>query len=176
MEWASFLCENGPFHSGLGSRGLKLLDMRVPQQAELNEATTLSCNFDLAGLKLYSVKWYKDDFEFFRYMPDNSPHSQALPVPGITVDLSASDMNTITLTHLGFNSSGSYRCEVSTESPNFMTVVASSNMTVRGAGFLKLMLVTTLADIPICACDKRLTGVHWSGMCAASTSLKRSCY
>ncbi|KAK7582308.1 hypothetical protein V9T40_013753 [Parthenolecanium corni] len=39
-------------------------------------------------------------------------------------------MTVITLTRLHFNSSGSYKCEVSTDRPNFETVVRNGNMTV----------------------------------------------
>jgi hypothetical protein len=41
-------------------------------------------------------------------------------------------MNAVTLINLQFNTSGSYRCEVSTEAPNFATVAQSGNMTVVG--------------------------------------------
>nr|CAD7435111.1 unnamed protein product [Timema monikensis] len=111
---------------------LQLLDIRVPQFAELYDSVTLSCEFDLAGGKLYSVKWYKDDFEFFRYIPDNNPPWSALPLPGIHVELSLSNMTTLRLTKLSFASTGSYRCEVSMEAPKFDTVMDSRNMTVRG--------------------------------------------
>ncbi|PSN53129.1 hypothetical protein C0J52_06270 [Blattella germanica] len=43
---------------------------------------------------------------------------------------SNSDMNKVTLTNLRFNNSGNYKCEVSTEAPNFETVADSCNMTV----------------------------------------------
>ncbi|XP_063220971.1 uncharacterized protein LOC134530202 [Bacillus rossius redtenbacheri] len=115
-----------------GSQGLRLLDIRVPQYGELHGSVTMTCDFKLEDTKLYSVKWYKNDFEFFRYIPDNSPQTQSLPVPGILLDLSSSNMTTITLIRLGFNSSGTYRCEVSTEAPDFKTVVGSGDLSVRG--------------------------------------------
>jgi len=43
-----------------------------------------------------------------------------------------SDMNRVTLTDLRFNTSGNYKCEVSTEGPNFQTVAQNSSMTVMG--------------------------------------------
>jgi hypothetical protein len=46
--------------------------------------------------------------------------------------LQNSDMSRVTLTNLQFNTSGNYKCEVSTEAPNFETVAQSSNMTVMG--------------------------------------------
>lgn len=46
--------------------------------------------------------------------------------------MSQSNMNQVTLVDLRFISSGAYRCEVSTEGPNFETLFSNENMTVRG--------------------------------------------
>jgi len=43
-----------------------------------------------------------------------------------------SDMNRVTLINLHFKTSGNYKCEVSTEAPNFQTVAQNSSMTVMG--------------------------------------------
>ena len=43
-----------------------------------------------------------------------------------------SDMNRVTLIDLHFNTTGNYKCEVSTEAPNFQTVAQNSSMTVMG--------------------------------------------
>jgi hypothetical protein len=40
---------------------------------------------------LYSVKWYKDGNEFFRYVPRDMPPVQIFALPGVTVDVSFSD-------------------------------------------------------------------------------------
>ncbi|PSN39684.1 hypothetical protein C0J52_22263 [Blattella germanica] len=117
-----------------GARGLKLLLLDVPATADMRTPVTLRCEYDLQGGNLYSVKWYKDGAEFFRYMPDYVPESRAVKSSGIAVD--KSDMNKVTLTNLRFNNSGNYKCEVSTEAPNFETVAQSSNMTVIGKLFV----------------------------------------
>jgi len=46
--------------------------------------------------------------------------------------LQKSGSTNVTLINLQFNTSGTYRCEVSTEAPNFETVAQNSNMTVMG--------------------------------------------
>lgn len=38
--------------------------------------------------KLYSVKWYKDNEEFYRYVPKANPTQQSYKVDGIRVDVS----------------------------------------------------------------------------------------
>ncbi len=77
-----------PFFSTADSNGLRLTDVQIPRHTDLHQAAILSCNFDLGQGKLYSVKWYKDEFEFFRYMPDNSPQIQTFPLDGVNLDVS----------------------------------------------------------------------------------------
>ena len=38
-------------------------------QAEVGHPVTLGCDYHLEGDSLYSLKWYRDDREFFRYIP-----------------------------------------------------------------------------------------------------------
>lgn len=40
------------------------------------------------GEDLYSVKWYKDGHEFYRYLPSNFPPALVFRMPGISVDVS----------------------------------------------------------------------------------------
>ncbi|XP_054275151.1 uncharacterized protein LOC128994553 [Macrosteles quadrilineatus] len=110
--------------------GLRLSDLQGPSWPNRGDNAQLECKFDTEAAKLYSVKWYKDEFEFYRYMPDSHPSSQVFPVPGVSIDESRSGIDRVMLTDLTFASSGSYRCEVSTEAPNFETIFQNHNMTV----------------------------------------------
>ncbi|KAL0270103.1 UNVERIFIED_CONTAM: hypothetical protein PYX00_007621 [Menopon gallinae] len=109
---------------------LNLLELRIPEVADVREEAVLSCLYDLGGDKLYSVKWYKEELEFYRFMPDNHPQVQTFPVEGIHVVENKSNVTVITLSPLEYRSSGIYKCEVSSERPHFKTVVRSANMTV----------------------------------------------
>lgn len=51
------------FH--LGS-SLRLVMLEVPSPSYAGESIELSCIYDLEQDKLYSVKWYKNDVEFYR--------------------------------------------------------------------------------------------------------------
>lgn len=56
----------------------------------LNETVRMQCNFNLDKELLYSVKWYKDGHEFYRYTPRDAPMVVTFPVPGVNVNVSAS--------------------------------------------------------------------------------------
>ncbi|EEB13171.1 beat protein, putative [Pediculus humanus corporis] len=111
---------------------LKLLEVRVPQLIDIREEAILKCKFDLEGDELYSVKWYKEELEFYRYMPDNNPKILTFPVDGVHVLESKSNVTVIALSPLDYTTSGVYRCEVSSERPHFKTVYKSQNMSVLG--------------------------------------------
>ena len=66
-----------------------MVESNIPVYKQVGEETTLLCHYDLEGHSLYSVKWYKDDVEFYRYMPKNLPAKLVYPdMPGIDVDVS----------------------------------------------------------------------------------------
>lgn len=59
----------------------------------LNETVLMQCNFNLDKEQLYSVKWYKDGHEFYRYTPRDKPEVLMFPVRGVNVNVSASCKN-----------------------------------------------------------------------------------
>lgn len=67
---------------------LHLTELRIPSHAVRNQSARLECHFDLDGETLYSVKWYKDGNEFYRYVPRDMPPAQVFPLNGVTVDVS----------------------------------------------------------------------------------------
>ena len=50
-----------------GSDSIILRRIGVPTYAVKGKEAVLTCDFDLEGQALYSVKWYKNGQEFFRY-------------------------------------------------------------------------------------------------------------
>lgn len=67
---------------------LHLQELRIPSHAVRNSNVRLECHFELDGETLYSVKWYKDGNEFYRYVPRDMPPAQVFPLPGVTVNVS----------------------------------------------------------------------------------------
>ncbi|RZF47622.1 hypothetical protein LSTR_LSTR014749, partial [Laodelphax striatellus] len=68
------------------AKGLKVTDFMVPRHADKGSSVVLKCDFTLGQGKLNSVKWYKDEMEFFRFIPDMQPEIQLFPLSGISLD------------------------------------------------------------------------------------------
>ena len=55
----------------------------------MGDKAVLSCNYDLEGEDLYSVKWYKDGNEFYRFIPgERDQKVTVFSLPGVQVDVS----------------------------------------------------------------------------------------
>jgi hypothetical protein len=69
--------------------GLKVTGFRVPSLALYGSDVELDCAFSAArNAKLYSVKWYQNHEEFYRYMFAERTPVTAFTRPGINVDVS----------------------------------------------------------------------------------------
>ena len=49
--------------------------------------TLFESRFDMEGDTLYSVKWYRNEQEFFRDVPNDRPKLQIFPQEGIRVEV-----------------------------------------------------------------------------------------
>lgn len=105
-----------------GTVGLRLVRLDVPSAAIRGEPVWLNCTFDLESDELYSVKWYKNNVEFYRFLPTDKPPGQKYDLMGVYVDLGKSDTGHVHLYRTDLNTEGTYRCEVSAEAPSFQTV------------------------------------------------------
>lgn len=61
--------------------------MRIPNHVVRNNTVRLECHFDMNGEALYSVKWYKDGYEFYRYVPRDHPPAQVFDQNGVYVNV-----------------------------------------------------------------------------------------
>jgi len=102
----------------------------VPAHVEVGDNARLTCRFDMGSDTLYSVKWYKNDLEFYRYVPNDRPKLQVFAQKGIHVDRSRSTRQHVRLNNLTLDSGGTYKCEVSAEAPSFRTKSAFQDMVV----------------------------------------------
>ncbi|KAK4300857.1 hypothetical protein Pmani_026970 [Petrolisthes manimaculis] len=119
--------------------GLRVRESDIPPYKLRGETAELRCDYELESSSIYSVKWFKDDEEFYRYLPKDTPPTHYYRMTGVTVDKQSTVPARVVLHKVGFNSSGQYRCEVSAEAPDFNTV------NCRGS----LMVVEPPADGPV---------------------------
>ncbi|XP_075150419.1 uncharacterized protein LOC142224523 [Haematobia irritans] len=155
---------------------LSMTEVRIPKHIMRHEDAALGCKYDLDGESLYSVKWYKDGFEFYRYVPRDMPPGQVFPLPGVDVDLQNSTDNVVVLRRVTLQSTGRYRCEVSGEAPSFQTVSGHEDMIVvvtpsagpqitggkprYQIGDLVSVNCTSAPSKPICHLSWLINGVH----------------
>ncbi|KAE8738063.1 hypothetical protein FOCC_FOCC016466 [Frankliniella occidentalis] len=64
---------------------MRLLELRVPPHTVARLPVQLECRFDMEGETLYSVKWYKDGHEFYRFVPTDTPKQFNFQVHGVHV-------------------------------------------------------------------------------------------
>lgn len=61
-----------------------------PEVVQRFNQATLRCSYDLGDDHLYSVKWYRGIYEFYRYTPSEAPSTKIFSTVDIVVDVSIS--------------------------------------------------------------------------------------
>ncbi|XP_022238322.1 uncharacterized protein LOC106478908 [Limulus polyphemus] len=107
-----------------GSHSLKLVELNVPEGVARGAPVWMYCGYNLEGDELYSVKWYKNNVEFYRFLPSDKPPGQKYDLLGVHINLQKSNKTHVYLQKTELQSGGSYGCEVSTEAPSYHTVKA----------------------------------------------------
>lgn len=67
---------------------LKLRHFSVPAVVMRGNPAWLNCSYDLEHDKLYSIKWHKNNVEFYRYLPADTPPGQKYELAGIYLEVS----------------------------------------------------------------------------------------
>lgn len=67
---------------------LRIVSVTVPTYRLRGQPAHLECDYELGDNILYSVKWYRDNEEFYRYMPKFDPPKHAYKLDGVKVDVS----------------------------------------------------------------------------------------
>ncbi|RWS18488.1 beat protein-like protein, partial [Leptotrombidium deliense] len=53
----------------------------------MGSSVWLNCSYDLETDQLYSIKWYRNDQEFYRYLPNDYPPAQVFTTKGLRVNV-----------------------------------------------------------------------------------------
>ncbi|XP_049780172.1 uncharacterized protein LOC126177000 [Schistocerca cancellata] len=113
-----------------GARALRLVRVRVPPLVARGMTARLECRFELQRDRLYSVTWYKDHEEFYRYVPRAPTPQHSYRLEGVRVVDELSDSQQVILRSVSLRATGVYRCEVSAEAPSFTSVHGEGHMQV----------------------------------------------
>lgn len=73
----------------LGHWCLRNVNLRAPEAVRSGESLTLSCTYVLEREKLYSVKFYLGDIEFYRFVPRESPPTRVFRPNGVSIKVRA---------------------------------------------------------------------------------------
>ncbi|KAL5283742.1 hypothetical protein ACFFRR_006173 [Megaselia abdita] len=101
-----------------------------PLSVKRGQSVLLRCSYNLERDPLYSVKWYRGQYEFYRFTPSENPPAKIFTFANIKVDLTASNDTQVTLRNVDFRLSGNFTCEVTADAPSFHTSFASNTLTV----------------------------------------------
>lgn len=113
------------------------MEIHVPSCVDVRDSASVRCNYDIGFYRINSVKWYKDGKEFYRFTPFSIPNEARMSVKGVKI----SDRLPITcsekfceihLQELSAASSGTWKCEIAGDAPNFKVIQNQANMTVLG--------------------------------------------
>ena len=70
---------------------LRIVKFDVPAAISNGSHAILYCDYDLENNELYSVKFYKDYIEFYRYLPKEDYPKQSFNLDGIHLDVSINE-------------------------------------------------------------------------------------
>ncbi|XP_069949614.1 uncharacterized protein [Cherax quadricarinatus] len=127
-----------------GAAGYILRGVDVPRFAFAGGQANLTCSYDLRSTRLYSLKWYHNGTEFYRYVPTerNRPiNIKPSHKFSVTEVFRNEHRVMLSLTRLTVSASGDYRCEVIAEHPSFRTETSNAPMTVLGEPLTPPVLV-----------------------------------
>ncbi|EFN86163.1 hypothetical protein EAI_13636, partial [Harpegnathos saltator] len=102
----------------------------VPEVVQRGQEVVLRCHYDLENAPLYSLKWYRGRYEFYRFSPSEDPDTKVFNITGIHVDRGNSNKSQVTLFNVDFPLSGTFSCEVTADAPTFSTASGLKNLTV----------------------------------------------
>jgi len=106
-------------------------ELEGPDLANSGEIVTFICRYDLGKDAIYSIKWYKEDNELYRYIPTDSPEYRIFHgTPGVIVMENKTVPNRLAVKMNGAFGSGVYKCEITAENPSFVTLELSKNITI----------------------------------------------
>ncbi|CAM1324727.1 Uncharacterised protein g8757 [Pycnogonum litorale] len=104
-----------------GITAISFEEFTVPSIAFTGKTVDLWCSYSFLDntKKLYFLKWYKDDVNFYSYIPEAEPDKKKYEVSGVNVDLAQSYKGHVHLIDVTLETAGHYKCHISEDKPHF---------------------------------------------------------
>ncbi|XP_030767903.1 uncharacterized protein LOC115891556 [Sitophilus oryzae] len=109
---------------------LRNVHIKIPSAVVRGHDATLQCFYDLESDKLYSVKWYRGGWEFFRYCPSEFPPIKQFKIRGLNIREKDSRDTQVVLERVSKEISGPFSCEVTADQPSFFTDIQTAELKV----------------------------------------------
>ncbi|XP_045126113.1 uncharacterized protein LOC123513195 [Portunus trituberculatus] len=119
--------------------GVRITKLDVPAVALEGDQVHLRCDYEEESpSSLYTLKWYKNEQEFFRHQPGLTPsegedrcrNHHHYHVDGVSVDCWVSTEKDVVLQGVTGATSGDYQCEVIGDYPTFRKETHKARLTV----------------------------------------------
>lgn len=65
--------------------GLSNLQLQIPAIVLKGQSPQFECSFNLESDTLYAIKWYRGNYEIFRYLPSEFPQTKTFPLLGYNI-------------------------------------------------------------------------------------------
>lgn len=110
---------------------VKVTALHVPAHVVAHTSAHLACHQDMEGSALYTVKWFKNGREFYRFAPFvvGNP-KKYFDTAGVDVDMMLSNQTHLVLRDVSRLTTGRFKCEISGEGPDFKTASESAEMSI----------------------------------------------
>ncbi len=109
-----------------------MLGVTGPSSATEGDTVSLTCRYDLGRDAIYSIKWYKDRHEVYRYVPTDTSDTKVFSSLGLVIDKDKTRPNLLVFKVTGPLASGEFGCEITVETPSFITLTRTHNLTIIG--------------------------------------------
>ncbi|XP_043470550.1 uncharacterized protein LOC122503860 isoform X2 [Leptopilina heterotoma] len=133
------------FGAIIGVRCLMNVSLEViPAIIENGNEAILRCHYHPENTPLFTLKWYRGTYEFYRYQPNESKKMIAFDHPNLQIDPEKSNERQVVIRNVTHALNVNFSCEVTADSPTFTTETA----------YKKLIVVTLPKGKPVIASER----------------------
>ncbi|XP_043205136.1 uncharacterized protein LOC122372253 [Amphibalanus amphitrite] len=113
-----------------GVSAVRMIKTHFPSHVVMGKSMNMTCDYDPEGERVYQVKWYKDDNEFYTYIPGSSAKTYDTTGMNIdNIDMELSGAKSVVIHDVDLRMEGRYGCEITMDS-SFDTVIGVGDVMI----------------------------------------------